>query len=313
MLGKNYIGCSTVPLRGTFGVFCRVLQNSLNAIFTFPFNKLQVSSHFGTRLAYLACRNLELNKGYAMKRILGLTILIVAFAMVGCGKKEERAPQAPTAPTGPREDNQPPAGNYEDDPDAAYGDLILDSQAVFEEYLGRPANTNSNHKIKFELFRVGQDSQGRSVYGGKVYIQYTELDFNGTPQVKHNPFDAGTSVFNAKYNRWTEETVPHFKAFFEDPYGALTVVIDETGDLESWSGEVFFKNWDLDRCDTQWWLPGCYKKSPTKCWHIKTGPYDCRDYLVNNNIDLESQTYPSRYIRLGRFENLDGSKALGEE
>src|SRR5690606_27474375 len=97
---------------------------------------------------------------------------------------------------------------------------------------------------------------------------------------------ADTNVENHQFNLYTVD-YPElggqagYHGFFQDRYGAIIIVIDSLNDLgdgqgpTSGNGRIYFKNWENGAIPGQWpWGP----LSPTSCWFISAGPYDCRTW-----------------------------------
>lgn len=142
-------------------------------------------------------------------------------------------------------------------------------------------------------------------YGGTLAISYWD---NG---IYHEQFfTAGQTAAATKYNQTfsaSGKTVWH--AIFEDFYiGGLVVVIDEVIDLgdgggaqDLVSGSVWFKNFRRE------YAP----RSPTYCWFVSVGPYDCRPWPSGNSVNTFASKDPQNgYTKLGTFSGLSIKKAF---
>lgn len=141
------------------------------------------------------------------------------------------------------------------------------------------------------------------------------------------------------YNNWFVRNGKNvFHGFFQDDYGAVMIIVDDSVDqgdgsgATEVSGSIWFKNYPNTS-----YTQGVQPLSTVPCWFRTTGPYDCRTFLVSGNygdgnISSTSALYPteSQYIqptslnayavqtpargwtRLGTFTGLNKVKAFGQ-
>ncbi len=171
-------------------------------------------------------------------------------------------------------------------------------------------NNPTNIRLSLDTTRVGSE----------VIIAY---DANGyTTQARLgsvHPWNPGHS--NTSYNGWTNDgTTSLWKGFFQDGYGAVVVVVDSnqsTGDGNAGliGGEIYFQNFPQSTYPNSPYAPA---QGPLKmCWEITAGPYDCRTFLVGDNVAVNSSRFPNNlgpnatnyYRQLGTFTGLSRSAA----
>ncbi len=142
---------------------------------------------------------------------------------------------------------------------------------------------------------------------------------------------------NNQYNGWVNEgSARVYKGFFQDKYGAVVVIIDKVlnaGDgsaSASVGGSIWFQNFgDNPAYDSKCqsgqmaFQPPNYSPVDTcfmtqlMCWEIKAGPYDCRTFLSNGNVVMNSSATPTNrgptrtkpYVKLGDFNGLSRAAA----
>lgn len=239
---------------------------------------------------------------------LGLNKILLAamtILMVACGsKKDQDQVQWPGFPdSGPFiPDGSGPGMSPGVDWDfGATADLTASNSAL-SNYAGWDVNNPQNLRINLNLRKYNQG------FGGVVSIGFEDhgMKFEDTFSSLVNPHGTvKTNEENNKYNIWFNhngQTVWH--GFFQDHFGAIIVVIDEVIDLNDGhgpedlvGGEVWFKNHPLAFAPL----------SPTSCWFVSLGPYDCRTWKDGKKVDTTRALYPSPgdgYQRLGRFNNL---------
>ncbi len=170
-------------------------------------------------------------------------------------------------------------------------------------------NNPKNIRLSLDTTRIGSE----------VTIAY---DANGyTTQAKLGSVHPWSGHQNSQYNGWTNDgTSTLWKGFYQDAYGTVVVVIDKnqsTGDGNAGSigGEIYFQNFPQSTYPNSPYAP---QQGPTKmCWEITLGPYDCRTFLVGDNVAMNSARYPnnrgpnatSYYQQLGTFTGLSRSAA----
>lgn len=151
----------------------------------------------------------------------------------------------------------------------------------------------------------------RGTYAGTVKIHYTS---NG--QSFEASLNSGTKswdgqdyfMYNYFFNYQNKQV---FSGFFDDTYGAIVLIFNNTVDLgdgagpSQFSGEVWYKNYVKSFATYD---AGAGWSVVLPCWFRTIGPYDCRSSAVINKTDL----YPSAdgYRKLGSFSNLNRVKAI---
>lgn len=134
---------------------------------------------------------------------------------------------------------------------------------------------------------------------------------------------------NNQYNGWvTEGSSRVYKGFFQDKYGAIVVVIDKVlngGDgtpAALVGGTIYFQNFGENpaydsKCQSGDPRYGTCFLNQLMCWEIKAGPYDCRTFLVSNNVVMNSSSAPNgigpsrtkSYLKLADFNGLSRAAA----
>lgn len=168
----------------------------------------------------------------------------------------------------------------------------------------------------------------RQSYGGVVSIEFR--DTNGrlyrdtfTSLVNENHWYGDGTVAsnkeNNKYNVWISDSAYH--GFFQDGYGAVVLVIDDSinlgdgGGASTVGGSIYVMNFGST------YAP----QSPTSCWFVKYGPYDCRTWKTKDGVNTYQQLLPlvendnggtymqpkaEGYYKLGDFSGLDAEAAF---
>jgi len=230
---------------------------------------------------------------------------------LGCAKEKNGSAQSPAPPAAPF-----PAAPRGTDPGGGNGSysgsevpLMVESRARLAEFFFQePVNSPQNIRVGMDVAVEGNG------YGGEIWIKFED---NGAVREAvlgtYHPWYSGVS--DAGQNQWFQynsQTV--FKGYFQDEYGAVIVVIDNTlnqGDgapSEFIGGTVYFQNFQK----TVWQNP---LQGPARmCWQIERGPYDCRANLVAGAPSQWSPSglYPveaspdwdTPYKRLGSFYNM---------
>lgn len=245
-------------------------------------------------------------------QIILTTLLVISMFGMGCAKKKDSQVDAPAQAAAPPDVN----GSRAPDPGLAYTagasvSFVPESMAVLGTYAStHPLNVPSKYQINVNLSDLGS-----GLYAGTIQISYYDNGnyYNGF-------FETGTSTVNVKnntyngqpeyqFNKWFDYAgKPAFHAFAQDQYGAVVLVLDDSvaagdGGVPSLvSGSIWFKNF----------APTYAPMSPTKCWFVSVGPYNCQTFLDTNGIINTAQDlYPSNgYTKLGHFVGLDSRKAF---
>ena len=214
------------------------------------------------------------------------TTLIMAMALsvsVGCSKKETKS-----AGSG---DGTIPTDTTETGNNTTYsgGTAPVNSfsPSLLETYAGRSINNPQNLRVTLDVFNVADTGKPKQ-YGGTFKISYEET-YNNTTRTVTGTFNSGTSINDTKYNKfYNTGGVTKLKLFFQDNLGAIVVSIEpiSVNDLETkYKGRVYFRNFDFGVCQPGLFQPSyCNVQSPSKCWNISAGPYDCRAYMYSGNV-----------------------------
>jgi hypothetical protein len=194
--------------------------------------------------------------------------------------------------------------------------------ATFNSFVGHSTIDVTDLRINLNMVKIGD-----SMYAGHIKFGMTE---NGKYSEAY--FTSGTTQNDAKYNVWLTNTT--FHAFFQDEYncngsmpfcpyyrpsygGGLIIVIDEFIDLGDGggstlaSGSLWFQEFEFTGAPL----------SPTKCWNVTLGPYDCRTFLTGTSVNTTSSLYPNNggpggseprplYRKFATFGNLDVNRAF---
>ncbi len=157
-------------------------------------------------------------------------------------------------------------------------------------------------------------------YGGVITIGFT--DGNGGKHEDRfsslvNPIGIiHSNEENNKYNTFNAGKT-QWQGFFQDPFGAVIVIIDQVIDLgdgggATYGGEIWVKN--MPGAFSAYSPTGTYPLAPTSCWFISLGPGDCRAWKTDRAIDItkaQTQDPDNNYRKVGRFSGLS-SAAFGE-
>lgn len=252
-----------------------------------------------------------------MKRVLMTLLIAASFGMnLGCAKEKKSAAMSPAAPAAPPFPTTPRGdGTGGVTYNSSEVPLSVESRSRLAEFFfNEPVNNPTNIRIGMEVSVEGNG------YGGELWIKFEDNGSAREAVLKtQHPWYSGVS--DASQNQWFQagsQTV--FKGFFQDQYGAVVVVIDNTinqGDgspSEYLGGTVYFQNFQK----TVWQNP---LQGPMRmCWQIERGPYDCRANLVVGAKSQSSPTglypveaaadYDTPYKRLGSFFNMARSQAF---
>jgi hypothetical protein len=260
-----------------------------------------------------------------MKLYIAVFVALAGLANVGCAKKMEGGtnpygyqPNGPYIPPGNGPGQLP--GPQLPDQTFQYGGTatLTVSSATMSRYLGWTPNVLTDVKMNVNVQQYTDKEGGKtfSGWGGTVTVAfkndgvYYEDNFSSLV----NPY--GTVTTNGKNNRYNNWQTggpagQYFHGFFQDNFGAVIVVIDEVIDLgdgqgpQSVSGSVWVKNHPLAYAPL----------SPTSCWNVSLGPYDCRTWKSGQGVDPTAAIYPltsDGYFKLGDFDDLDVSESFND-
>jgi hypothetical protein len=278
----------------------------------------------------------------------GSVLLLTAMLAltVGCAKKNdgdggggggEASPPAAVTPDAPRDTDGSRGTDFADGATAA---LKIDSLAALSAYsVTHPVNNPQDLRISVKLKDIGSNQ-----WAGTVLVSYYDNNQYYTGRFvtgEGNTPGSGTSFPNVKhayYNNWFSfNGKPVFHGFYQDSYGAILFIVDQSLDQGDGSGasevggSIWFKNYAVTNTA---YIPRPDLNS-IPCWFITLASYDCRTFLINDGskygslhpttalYPTDSQFYTSRstnpYIpeepargwrRLGTFSGLNKAKAF---
>ncbi len=264
-----------------------------------------------------------------MKRTLLTTLALVVLLTGGCGKeKTDMAPPSPTpTPTPYPTPPSPPGGGSGTPSDNwNYGStvsLTIVDWVTFHDLVGYSASPT---QLRLNVNMVD--------IGSAKYAGHLKFGMVNSGQYLEAYYTSGTNQNDAKYNIWFNwQGKSVFHGFFQDEYtcahstsfcpyfppkygGGIVLVIDNMIDLgdggESLaSGSVWFQKFEFTVAPL----------SPSKCWNVTLGPYDCRTFIVGENVVSNSSLYPnnagpggstprSLYRKFATFSDLNLTKAF---
>jgi hypothetical protein len=256
---------------------------------------------------------------------------LTAFTM-GCGKQEGNSGSGlvfqPNGPFVPGPGTVGPGanpGSY-DGINWEYGGTgtLSVSPIALAQYVGTnqpitatPGSLRINLNLKHFPGQMGSKASYHSYanevfdgYGGVVTIAFktTSGNFEDSFSSLVNPNGmVKTDAENNKYNIW-RQVGDSWVGFFQDYYGSIIVIIDDVDDFgdgasTTANGKIYFKNHPE--------VPG--PLSPTSCWFVVTGPYDCRTWKSGKRVDVNAALYPNGsdgYTLLGSFTGINVNKAF---
>jgi len=250
-----------------------------------------------------------------MKRFLYIICaLTLAVTAGGCAKKKSSG--SPTVgdsavPTPPR------GGGSGGNKDGNEVDLVIEGGStqtrrarLAELFFQEPVNNPSNIRFGMALAKEGGG------YSGEVWVSFSDNGRKREAEFSTNHPWYGSTSDNSPNYWFTWNGQPAFHGFFQDPYGAVVVVIDQAislGDGQPSAivgGSVWFQNFAYA-------IP---PQGPARmCWQIQIGPYDCRTFIVGDWVQTTSALYPNNsgpnrpaYKKLGSFGGLIRQAAFGD-
>lgn len=195
----------------------------------------------------------------------------------------------------------------------------------------------SEAKVNVNLRRFDPASgSNRYSYGGTVTVSFKRGGYlyqdTFTSLINENHWYGSGMVSsneeNNKYNVFiTKNGQEAFHGFFQDAYGSIVLVIDNLNDLgdgagaSTASGSIWVMNFPQQYGYS---YPSLGPLSPTSCWFVKYGPYDCRTWKTDNGVNTDEAIYPYLentastwdkpksigYKKVGEFNNLEINKAF---
>ena len=197
------------------------------------------------------------------------------------------------------------------------------------------ANNPTDLRISIKLADAGSNQ-----WVGKVLLSYLDNGVYRTGRFitenqtvpNYNQYSNHIGKNHGVYNKWFQYLDPSnprqvFHGFFQDPYGAVMLIIDNSADsgdgsgAQVLSGHIWVKNFEQVAA-TQGSIP---------CWFVEMGPFDCRTFLTpSNGLQTTSALYPTQshayssntpwnpnepargWRRLGSFQDLSYTKAFGQ-
>jgi hypothetical protein len=255
-----------------------------------------------------------------------LKILLAAFGVllsVGCAQDSGGGGNSGSPGTGTTTGLTCPAGQV----------LVANNTCVSQSGGLTGSNTVALNVVSVgELDRLFYSSNPQSPQNIQVQINVASaqnsivisyVDITGQHQASFGTVHPlNPSVTDSTYNMWYQDQMTNkqvWKGFFQDLYGAVVLVIDQTvtiGDGAAGGllgGSIWFQNFG----------PAGAPQGPLKmCWQITAGPFDCRSFLwgydsSNMLIEPTLSTYPNNkgpdavmaYEKLGTFTGLNRSAA----
>lgn len=248
-----------------------------------------------------------------MMKKLNFILMVVSLALtVSCAEENKKSSSVPTV-TIPAAGTPyiPPSFGPGLNAGTLYGGnaaITISSLSRMSEYTGRAMNAPQDIKLNLNMVK----SSG-GTFGGTARITYTDIHpYTGVRTPFEGYFTAGSSADATSFNRLFSingKTVWHGN--FEDFLGGLVIVIDEIVDLgdgqgpqDTVNGSIWFKNFGLT------YAP----HSPTYCWFISLGPYDCRGFPSGDSMNTYQSIEPTNgYVLLGRFTGMSLKAAFNNE
>ena len=185
----------------------------------------------------------------------------------------------------------------------------------------------------------------------RVYYKYEIKSGNfsttnkTTTYYKYPKFITGTRSTDVAFNKFYDTSSGTYKfiAFFEEPgtsgtensffinewprnsdgtvytnsrRGALILVVDNAGDDLGSGGKLYYHNWTVQNPMPS--KPGQYgnpfgggENIHNRCWYIKAGPYQCRDFIVNDTVNPAANLNNIKTFKLlGSFDVLNIQNAI---
>ncbi len=248
--------------------------------------------------------------------------LAICFSLLSTGCSDKKSQNTSTDDTVIKTDT-PSDPHWDDYNEGSVVNFKIYSIKRFNSYANESYNSPKNVQINVNLEKVSEDGK---TYKGSLRFGFEDhgLQRNGylggIEFFEHEFETGGIGMWNgrsestsARYNYWyTDKKLEKkvFKAFFQDEEGPIILIIDKiksVGDGQEpkvGSGSLWFKRFPAAQAS----------QSPTVCWLISKGPFDCRPWKSGKKLDVERSITPDNgYKKLGTFENLDLHKAFDGE
>jgi hypothetical protein len=264
-----------------------------------------------------------------MKKETMIILAALALILSGCAKESSNGPGGSSpiiAPPGPWVPPTPGPGlnpglNWQY---GATSELKVTNQSM-SFYAAYAVNNPTDVKINVNLERFNPASgTNRYSYGGVVSISFRDrgkLYEDQFTSLIYGPGLVGTNEENNKYNVWINKNGKvAWHGFFQDRKGSIVLVFDDSNDLgdgqgpTTVSGSVWVMNFGLTYAPV----------SPTSCWFVSVGPYDCRTWKSGSGVNTDKDIYPYLenssssadkpkavgYRKVGDFYDMDFKKAF---
>lgn len=263
---------------------------------------------------------------------LGLSLGLMASCAQDNGWKSSDAGAAAVTDTGRSTPNlddtlSPQGSDYFSSYPGASVQFTPDSLATFNKYVAtHPLNNPTDFRVYMDFNDVGNGRWAGDVViayrdNGQIYSgNFSTTNPSGYQKNRVSYKDWYKNKPNAEFNQWfnfDDGSGPKqvFHGFFQDQYGAIVVVIDESLDLgdgggaHEFSGSIWFKNFKLAPA------PQYMGSHGEQCWFLlPPSPYECGTFKVGGNdskIVTTSALYPTNgYQRLGTFQGVKAAKAF---
>lgn len=286
-----------------------------------------------------------------MRNLKLISIAVIGAFLIGCAKDkgggnaggyiqpgDPNYPGYYIPPSGPGGSPGTDTGsNFQYGATAELRNYTSSSMSFYTKDPSLVANQITEAKVNVNLRRYDPaPGSSRYSYGGTVTISFKR---NGrlyqdtfTSLINANHWYGGgmvsTNEENNKYNVFIVKNGQEaYHGFFQDAYGSIVLVVDNLNDLgdgagaTTANGSVWVMNFPQQYGSA---YPQYGPQSPTSCWFVKYGPYDCRTWKTSNGVNTDEAIYPYLenqtstwdkpksigYKKVGEFTNLEVQKAF---